>query len=107
VSTFVVMHRQNNLLQVIDALRSTSRLTSLLNCREQQRYQDRYDGNHHQKLDECEPANSVSDIGPYRPTIGITRPVLIFHGGALSPKIPASTAKCSLNEVYQSDVVLP
>lgn len=50
----VVVDGQTNLLQMIAALGATGGFTSLLNGRQQQRNQDRNDGNHDEQLDERE-----------------------------------------------------
>ena len=51
----VVVERKSELFEVVAALRSPSRLTSLLNRRKKQRDQNRDDRNHDQKFDECNP----------------------------------------------------
>ena len=48
----VVMHCQANLLKLIDAVRSTSRLASRLDRRQQHHDQDRDDGDHNEQFHE-------------------------------------------------------
>ena len=48
----IVMYRQANLFQIVAALRTTCRLSRLLNGREKQGNQYRYDCNHYQQLDQ-------------------------------------------------------
>ena len=48
----VVVQSQTNLLQIVLALRPASRLTSLLNSRQQQRHQNGNDRDHHQQLNQ-------------------------------------------------------
>src|SRR5262249_6518175 len=56
VGRFIVVDRQPQLLQVVLTLRSPRGFPRLLHGRQQQRDQDRNDGDHHQKFDERKPA---------------------------------------------------
>ena len=61
VDVVVIVHCQPDLLQVVFALGATSGRASLLNGRKQQRNQDRYDGDHDQQFDQCEPRRIRED----------------------------------------------
>jgi len=48
------MQRNDNLMQIVTARHASSRFTSGLNRRQQQRHQNANDGNDHQQLDQGE-----------------------------------------------------
>jgi hypothetical protein len=49
--------RQGQLLHVVPALRPAGRFTGCLHGRQQQRHQDRNDGDHHEQFDQREAAS--------------------------------------------------
>ena len=58
----VGLHRQADLLEIVFALRAASGLASLLNGRQEQGNQDGDDRDHHQQLDEREPALQLRPV---------------------------------------------
>jgi hypothetical protein len=48
----VVVQSNSDVVQVIAALRASSRLARVLDCRHQQGHKDAYDGNDYQQFDE-------------------------------------------------------
>ena len=58
IGCVVIVHGQADLLQIVDALGPPSGFACRLNGREQQRNQDRDDGDDYQKLDQGKTASS-------------------------------------------------
>ena len=65
----IVVHRQADLLQVVDALHPAGRLAGRLHGRQQQGDQDGDDGDHHQQLDQGKTTTRDVSHDPLRPAI--------------------------------------
>jgi hypothetical protein len=72
--------RQTNLLQIVFALRTPSRLTRLLHRRQQQGHQNRNNRNHHQQLNQRE-THSLTPLAP----LSTPTPATLHH----NPHAPA------------------
>jgi hypothetical protein len=61
IGAVVVLNRQAELLEIVDALRPAGGLASGLDCGQQECDQDCNDGDHHQQLDKRERSASLHD----------------------------------------------